>query len=60
MNSTQILNKTFCFRYIFKGNDRGRVVTQKDGEEVNEYKDYIDGRYIGAHEAFWSNFILVI
>ena len=43
-------------RYIFKGNDRGRVVAEKeDGEEINECTDYIDGRYIGAQEALWRN-----
>ena len=43
-------------RYIFKGNDRGRVVAEKeDGKEINECTDYIDGRYIGAQEALWRN-----
>ena len=44
-------------RYIFKGNDRGRVVTETAGaEEINECKNYIDGRYIGAQEALWRNY----
>ena len=43
-------------RYIFKGSDRGRVVAEPtEGEEINECTNYVDGRYIGAHEALWSN-----
>jgi hypothetical protein len=38
----------YIHKYIYKGHD---LATVEVGQEINEIKDYINGRYIGLSEA---------
>ena len=41
----------YLYKYITKGNDRARVGTRVEGEEIDEIKDYQDLRSVGSSEA---------
>ena len=41
----------YSFKYFHKGPDRATMEY-----EIDEIKQYIDGRYIGAPEALWCIF----
>ena len=52
----------YLYKYVYKGNDRTtfalrKELKEKTGKEkilIDEIKNYIDSRYIGAAEAFWK------
>ena len=43
----------YLFKYACKGNDRARVATRVEGEQVDEISDYQDLRSVGSSEATW-------
>ena len=53
----------YLYKYVYKGHDRGAFVPVEqrgdghpdaaDPDIRDEVSDYIDGRYVGPHEAFW-------
>jgi PIF1-like helicase/Helicase len=50
-NSVQAVK--YLYKYVYKGHDRAAVVM---GEDVDEIKSYLEGRYISASEACWRLF----
>ena len=50
-NSVQAVN--YLYKYLYKGHDRAAV---QMGEDVDEIKSYLEGRYISASEACWRLF----
>lgn len=46
----------YTFKYIQKGPDRGALERLADGEQPNEVKQYLDGRYISPPDAAWRIF----
>ena len=45
---------TYLYKYLYKGPDHTAFhIPQHQGHPVDEIKDYIDGRYLSAHEAAW-------
>jgi hypothetical protein len=45
---------TYLYKYLYKGPDHtGFHIPQHHDQPVDEIKDYIDGRYLSAHEAAW-------
>ena len=45
---------TYLYKYLYKGPDHThyRVRSQDDGP-IDEIRDYVEGRYLSAHEAAW-------
>jgi len=53
----------YLYKYVYKGHDHGAFVPVEqrgdghpdaaDPDIRDEISDYIDGRYVGPHEAFW-------
>ncbi|KAI2502245.1 helicase [Fragilaria crotonensis] len=52
-NSVQAVK--YLYKYVYKGHDRAAV---QMGEDVDEIKLYLDGRYVSASEACWRLFSL--
>ena len=50
-NSVQAVK--YLYKYVYKGHDRAAV---QMGEDVDEIKLYLDGRYVSASEACWRLF----
>lgn len=46
----------YLFKYVYKGNDRAAFVLHEADEDVNEIKNYLDGRYISPAEACYRLF----
>ena len=45
---------TYLYKYLYKGPDRTLFhIGRSDNETVDEIKDYIEARYLSAHEAAW-------
>jgi hypothetical protein len=53
---TSIKAIKYIHKYIYKGHDLATVQVGQQQEQVNEIKEYIDGRYIGPIEACWHIF----
>ena len=46
----------YVYKYVYKGNDQAMLRVASDGsgvQRVDEILDYIDARYVAAHEAHW-------
>ena len=50
-SSVQIVK--YLRKFIFKNSDHGVLETN---EVVNEIKEFLEGRYVGAQEAYWRLF----
>ena len=45
---------TYLYKYLYKGPDHTSFhIPCQHGQPVDEIKDYINGRYLSAHEAMW-------
>ena len=51
----------YIFKYVYKGPDRAQLVIESDfsgaREPVDEIKEYLDVRYVGAAEGLFSPFL---
>ena len=44
---------TYLYKYLYKGPDHTLVKVSRTGQPNDEIKDYVDVRYLSAHEAEW-------
>ena len=45
---------TYLYKYLYKGPDRTQFqLNHTEHDHVDELKDYVEGRYLSAHEAAW-------
>ena len=45
---------TYLYKYLYKGPDHTSFhIPRQQDDPVDEIKDYVDGRYLSAHEAAW-------
>jgi PIF1-like helicase len=45
---------SYLYKYLYKGPDRTLFqLNHSEQEHVDELKDYVEGRYLSAHEAAW-------
>jgi hypothetical protein len=59
-----IISVKYLYKYVYKGHDRAAITTTQqrvgDGDPElqgrDEITDYVDGRYVGPHEAIWRLF----
>jgi hypothetical protein len=45
---------TYLYKYLYKGPDRAHFnIARQNEDRVDELNDYVEGRYLPAHEAAW-------